>query len=97
MASCDFFSIKFQSKFDGLNSPIWRVKMTLFFESLGFRVAKVMNKEFIEPQGDEDTWCKSIVKDYKANAKEQYLTQALNDDDYLGLSIVRPLLKYGMI
>ena len=55
--------------------------MTLFFKSFGFRVAKVMNKEFIEPQGDEDTWCKSTVKDYEANAKAQYrLTRALNDD-----------------
>jgi len=49
MDSNDFSSIKSPFKFDGLNFPIWKVKMTLFFKSLGYRVAKVVTKESIEP------------------------------------------------
>ena len=51
--------------------------MTLFFLSLGVRVAKTITKEFVEPHSDEDTWSEATAKDYEANAK----TQALNDDD----------------
>jgi len=69
MASHDFFSIKSQPKFDGLNFPIWKVKMTLFLKSLRVRVAKAITKEFIEPHGDEDTWSEVTTKDYKANDK----------------------------
>jgi len=56
MASYDFCDSKIPFKFDGLNFPIWKVKMTLFLKFLGCRVAKVVTKEFIEPQGDEETW-----------------------------------------
>ena len=56
--------------------------MTLFLKSLGVSVAKAITKDFIEPQGDEDTWSDAMTKHYEANAKAQYeLTQALNDDD----------------
>ena len=68
MASHDFSSIKSPSKFDGLNFPIWKVKMTLFLKSLGFRIAKDITKEFVESHGDEDSWSEATVKDYEANA-----------------------------
>jgi len=59
MASYDFSSIKSPPKFDGLNFPIWKVKMTLFLKSLEVRVAmviaKVITKEFVEPHSDGDT------------------------------------------
>ena len=53
MASMDFSSIKSPPKFDGLNFPIWKVKMNLFLKSLGVRVARAITKEFIEPLTDE--------------------------------------------
>ena len=82
MTSHDFSSIKSPPKFDGLNYPIWKVKMTLFFKSLGFRVAKALTKKFVKPHDDGNTWSKITAKDYEANAKAQYtLMQALNDDD----------------
>ena len=82
MASHDFSSIKSPPKFDGLNFPIWNVKMNLFLKSLGIRVAKAITKEFVEPHGDEDTWSEATAKSCEANTKAQYeLTQALNDDD----------------
>ena len=62
MASHDFSSIKTPTKFDGLNFPIWKVKMNLFLKSLRVRVAKAITKEFIEPNGDEDTWSEAIAK-----------------------------------
>jgi len=44
MASHDSSSIKSPIKFHGLNFPIWKMKVTLFLKSLGFRVFKVMIK-----------------------------------------------------
>ena len=82
MASLDFSSIKSPPKFDGLNFPIWKVKMNLFLKSLGVRVARSITKEFIEPLTDESSWSEDTSKDYEANARAQYaLTQALNEDD----------------
>ena len=82
MASHDFSSIKSSPKFDGLNFPIWKVKMNLFLKSLGIKVAKANTKEFVKPHGDEDTWSEVTANDYEANAKVQYaLTEALIDDD----------------
>ena len=72
MASHDFSSIKSPPKLDGLNFPIWKVKMNLFPKSLGVRVAKAITKEFVEPHGDEDTWSDITATDYEANAKAQY-------------------------
>ena len=54
-------SIKTPPKFDGLNFPIWKVKMTVFSQSLGSQVAKAVTKQFLGSQvtmrilGDEDT------------------------------------------
>ena len=82
MASIDLPSIKSPPKFDGLNFPIWKVKMNLFLKSLGVRVARAITKEFVEPLTDERSWSEDITKDYEANARAQYaLTQALNEDD----------------
>ena len=56
--------------------------MNLFLKSLRVRVAKAITKKLIEPHSDKDTWFEATAKDYKANAKAQYvLTQTLNDDD----------------
>jgi len=77
MALLDFSSIKSLPKFDGLNFPIWKVKMNLFLKSLGVRVTKFITKEFVEPHDDESTWSEATAKDYEANARAQYaLTQA---------------------
>ena len=46
--------------------------MTIFLKSLGYRVAKAVTKEFVEPHSDEDTWSEATAKDYEANAKTQY-------------------------
>ena len=82
MESHDFSSIKSPPKFDGLNFPIWKVKMNLILKSLGVRVSKAITKKFVEPHGDEDTWSEATATDYEANAKAQYaITQAFNDDD----------------
>jgi len=43
--------------------------MILFLKSLGFRVAKVMTKEYDKPHGDEDAWSESTAKGYEANAR----------------------------
>ena len=69
MSSHDFFCVKIPSKFDGLNFPSWKVKMTLFFKCLRFRVAQAVTKEYIEPHGDEDTWSEATASDYEANTK----------------------------
>ena len=47
--------IKTPSKFDGLNFSIWKVKMTVFLQSLGSWVAKAVTKPFSVPIGDDDT------------------------------------------
>ena len=71
--------IKTPPRFDGLNFPIWKVKMTVFLQSLRSRVAKAVT---IVPNGDEDTSSDIATKEFDANAKAHYaLLQALNDDD----------------
>jgi len=75
-------SIKTPPKFDGLNFPIWKVKMTVFLQSLGSRVAKAVTKPFSTPPGDESTWSDIETMEFDANARAHYaLLQALNDDD----------------
>ena len=69
MASVDFSNIKSPSKFDGLNFPIWKVKMNLLLKSVGVKVAKAITKEFVEPHGDEDTWSEATSKDYRLMLK----------------------------
>jgi len=74
--------IKTPPKFDGLNFPIWKVKMTIFLQSLGSQVAKVMTKPFSVPISDKDTCSDIVTKEFDANAKAHYaLFQVLNDDD----------------
>ena len=66
----------------GLNFPIWKVKMTVFLQSLGSHIAKAITKPFVIPSDDEDTWSDITIKEFEANAKAHYaLLQALNDDD----------------
>ena len=74
--------IKIPPKFDGLNFSMWKVKMTVFLQSLRSRVAKAVIKPFSALLGDEDTWSNIATKELDANARAQYaLTQALNEDD----------------
>ena len=47
--------IKTPPKFYGLNFPIWKVKTTIFLQSLGSQVAKVVTKPFSVYVGDKDT------------------------------------------
>jgi len=46
--------IKTPPKFDGLNFPIWKVKMTVFLQYLGSWDAKAVTKSFSITAGDED-------------------------------------------
>ena len=72
--------IKTPSKFDGLNFPIWKVKMVVFLQSLGSRVGKVVTKPFSVPVDDENTWSDIATKEFVDNAKVHYaLLQSLND------------------
>ena len=61
--------IKTPPKFDGLNFPIWKVKMIMFLQSLGSRVAKAVTKPFSAPLGDEDIWSDIVTKEFDANAR----------------------------
>ena len=54
--------IKTSLKFDGLNFPIWKVKMTVFLQSLESRIAKAVTKPFSAPLDDEDTWSDIATK-----------------------------------
>ena len=74
--------IKTLSKFDGLNFPIWKVKMIVFLQSLGNRITKTVTKPFSLPIGDENIWSDIATKEFDANTKAHYaFLQALNDDD----------------
>ena len=42
-------NIKTPPKFDGLNFPIWKVRMTIFLQSLGSLVAKSLTKPYVAP------------------------------------------------
>jgi len=82
MASSVKSSIYCPSKFDGLNFPLWKIKMIIFLQFLGSRVAKTISKLFVCPKGDEESQSKITVKKYEANSKAHYaLLQALNYDD----------------
>ena len=65
--------IKTPPKFDGLNFPIWKVKMIIFLQSLGSRVEKAGTKLFSLLEGDEDTWSEITSKKFDANAKAHYV------------------------
>ena len=74
-------SINCPPKFDGLNLPIWKFKMTIFLNSLGSRVGKTIFKSFVCPEGDEGLRSEITIKEYDANSKAHYaLLQALNND-----------------
>ena len=64
--------IKTPPKFDGLNFPIWKVKMTVFLQPLRNWVAKAVTKPFSVPIGDEDTWSNIATKEFDVNAKAHY-------------------------
>ena len=75
-------NIKTPPKFDGLNFPIWKVRMTIFLKSLGSLVAKSVTKPYVVPDSDESTWTEFTFREYKANSKAQnFLLTALNEDD----------------
>jgi len=44
MASRDFSSIKSPLKFDGLNFPIWKMKMTFFLKSLRLELQRPLQR-----------------------------------------------------
>jgi len=74
--------IKTPPKFGGLNFPMWKVKTTVFLQSLGSQVAKAVIKPFSVLTGDDDTWSDIVIKEFDANAMAHYaLLQALNNDD----------------
>ena len=64
--------IKTPHKFDGLNFPIWNVKMTVFLQSLGSRVVKAVTKPFSVPISDEDTCSDIATKKFDANVRAHY-------------------------
>ena len=66
------YNVKTPPKFDRLNFLIWKVKMTIFLQSLGSRVAKDQHQTVCYPDGDEDTWSKITAKEFEANAKAHY-------------------------
>ena len=70
-------SIKTPPNFDGLNFPIWKVKITIFLQSLRSWVTKAVTKPFSVPDGDEATWSEIDANDKAYRA----FLQALNDDD----------------
>ena len=81
-------------KFDGLNFPIWKVKMTIFLQSPGSWVAMVVTKLFIIPVGDEDTCSDIATKKFDANAKaHEALLQALNDNDIARVNYYKSAYK----
>ena len=57
-------NIKTPLKFDGLNFPIWKVRMNIFLQSLGSLVAKSSTKPFSKPEGEDDTWSKLTSKEF---------------------------------
>ena len=88
--------IKTPPKFDGLNFPIWKVKMTVFLQSLGSRVTKAVTKPFSVPIGDEDTWSDLISKEVDANSKAQNaLLLALNEDDLTQVIHCKSAMRFG--
>ena len=74
--------IKTPPKFDGLNFFIWKVKMTIFLQFLGSRIAKAETKPFSLPDVMRILGPKLPTKEFDANAKALYaLLQAFNDDN----------------
>jgi len=77
-SSHDSFNIRAPPRFDGVNFPVWKIKMSVFLKSMGRDVFLAIGTNFIEPE----VWADTYTKTYEANAKATYaLMQALNDDD----------------
>ena len=75
-------NIKTPPKFDELNFPIWKVRMTIFLQFLGSLVAKSLSKPYSRPESEESTWSEFTSKENEANSKAQNsLLTALNEDD----------------
>ena len=80
-------NIKTPPKFDRFNFPIWKVRMTIFLQSLGSLVAKSLTKPYVRPDSEESTWSNFTYKEYEANSKAQNsLLTALNEDDLTPVS-----------
>ena len=89
--------IKTPPKFDGLNFPIWKVKMTVFLQSSGSRVAKAVTKPFSAPTGDEDTWSDIDTKEFDANAREHLpCFKLLMMMIFLESFIANPPMRFGL-
>ena len=89
--------IKTPPKFDSLNFPIWKVKMTVFLQSFGSRVAKVMTKPFSAPFGNEDSWSDIATKEFDANAMAHCaLLQLLMLMTLLEPYTANPLMRFGL-
>ena len=72
------FSVRVSSWFDGVNFPVWKIKMSVFLKSLGRDIFLAIGNEYKEPK----VWDNSFTIAFEANAKATYaLMQALNDDD----------------
>ena len=72
------FSVRVPPRFDGVNFPVWKIKMSVFLKSLGRVIFLDIGNEFKEPK----VWDDSFTIAFEANAKATYaLMQALNDDD----------------
>jgi len=69
-------------KLDRLNFSIWKVKMTVFLNFLGSRLAKAICKHLFVPRVIKTHVTKLPLRNIFANSKAHYsLLQALNDDD----------------
>ena len=72
------FSVRVPPRFDGVNFPVWKIKMGVFLKSQSRDVFLAIGTNFVEPKVWDDTYTKA----FEANAKATYaLMQALNDDD----------------
>jgi len=59
-----------------------KVRMTVFLQSLGCWVAKVVTKPYSAPTSEEVTWSDLASKEYEDNSKAQnVLLLALNEDE----------------
>ena len=66
------FNVKILSRFDGLNFPLWKIKMKVFLNSLGMDVSLFIEIDFKEFNYVTDPWYENISKAYKTNAMVTY-------------------------
>jgi len=48
--SYDSFSVRVPPRFDGVNFPVWKIKMSVFLKSLGRDIFLPIGNEFKEPK-----------------------------------------------